>query len=66
MAVWLYENVTKMSVELFMPLSLMLFCKQAGVGANPILLLILLLWPTVSAAINAICMPCRSACMHES
>jgi len=65
-AVWLDENVTKVSVELFMPLSLQLFCKQAGVGANPILLLVLLLWYTVSAATNAICMACRSACMYKS
>ena len=65
-AVWLDENITKVSVELFMPLSLQLFCKQAGVGANPVLLLVLLLWSTVSAAISAIRMPCRSACMHES
>jgi hypothetical protein len=49
-----------------MPLSLQLFCKQAGVRANPILLLSLLLWLTVIAASNAISMPCRSACMHES
>jgi len=65
-AVWLDENITKVSVELFMPLSLQLFCKQAGVGANPILLLVLLLWYTVTAATNAICMACRSACMYKS
>ena len=49
-----------------MPLSLQLICQQAGVGANPILLLVLLLWYTVSAAIRAICMPCRSASMNPS
>jgi hypothetical protein len=41
-------------IELFMPLCLQLFCKQAGVGANPILLLVLLLWFSVSAAIDVI------------
>jgi len=52
--VWLDKNIAEVSVELFMPLFLQLFCKQAGVRANPILLLSLLLWPTVSAAIDVI------------
>jgi len=64
-AVRLDPKMAKVSVQLFMPLSLQLFCKQADVGANLILLLVLLLWYTVSAATNAICRACRSACMYE-
>jgi len=41
--VWPDKNVTKVLVELFMPLSLQLYCKQAGVGASCTLLLVLLL-----------------------
>jgi len=65
-AVGRHQKMAKVFVQLFMPLFLQLFCKQAGVGANPILLLVLLLWYTVTAATNAICMACRSACMYKS
>ena len=53
-AVGLDDNVTQVLVEVYMPLSLQLFCKQAGVRAPPILLLVLLLWFSLSAVIDAI------------
>ncbi len=49
-AVGLDDNVTQVLVELVVPPSLQLFCKQAGVRANPTLLLCF----SVSAAIDAI------------
>ncbi len=54
MTVRLDNNATKVSVQLCMPLSLQLFCKQAGVGADPNLCY------AGTAAINAIRMPCIS------
>ncbi len=65
MAVRLDHNVAKVSIEPSMPLSLQLFSKQANIGPYLIRLPILLLWYTVSAAINAIGMPCRSDCMND-
>jgi hypothetical protein len=51
--------MAKVSVQLFMPLSLQLFRKQADVGSSLIKLLALLLWNVASATIDAIGMPCR-------
>ena len=49
-----------MSVQLFMPLSLQLFCKQADVGSNLMKLPALLLWYVVTAIVDAVGTSCRS------
>jgi len=59
------ENVAEVHVELFMPLSLQLVSKQAGIGPL-IRLLALLLWHTVTATVNSIGMACRSACTCDA
>ena len=64
-AVRLDQNMTKVSIELLMPLSLQLFSKQTDVG--PLVeLRSLLLWQTVSTTVYATDMPCRSACMWSA
>ena len=61
------QKMAKVFVQLVMPLSLQLFCKQAGVGANPILLLVLLLWYTVTAALMPYAWPAdQHACINPS
>ncbi len=52
------DSVAKVHVELFMPLFLQLFSKQAGIGPL-VKLLALLLWHTDTATVG---MACRSAC----
>ena len=61
-AVRLDQNMTKMSVQLFMTLSLQLLRKQADLGPAVKLGALLLF----SATANAIGMPCRSACMRTA
>jgi len=59
------DNIAKVGVELFMPLSLQLFWKQADVGPKLDMLLALLLWFAISAATDATSMPCNTACTQQ-
>ena len=61
-AVRLDQNMAKVSVQLFMPLSLQLSRKKADVRPA-IKLRALLLWRSVDVTVDRIGMACRSACM---
>jgi len=64
--IWLDDNVTKVLVELFMPLSLQLFCKQADVGPTSLKLLLLRLLPARIAVADVRGNLCRSTCMPSA